>query len=144
MISLDIDQYDGRYLINVQRKGKTVTPKIFLVKAVREYLDAYIADERGDDAGPLFRSKTGKRLAIQQIDYVLKKLAGQANATLSLREHINAHPHILRHTMLRRVREEKGIEYAIEYAGHVSEKYIRRYTMPSEHEMEMALEELFG
>jgi len=27
---------------------------------------------------------------------------------------------------LRTVREEKGVEYAIEYAGHVSEKYIRR------------------
>ena len=47
-------------------------------------------------------------------------------------------------TMLRTVREEKGVEYAIEYAGHVSEKYIRRYTMPSEQETESALEELFG
>ena len=42
--------------------------------------------------------------------------------------------------MLRKVREEKGIEYA----GHVSEKYIRRYTMPSEQETESALEEIFG
>lgn len=58
--------------------------------------------------------------------------------------HINVHPHILRHTMLRKGREEKGVEYAIEYAGHVSEKYIRRNTMPSEHETESALEELFG
>ena len=45
--------------------------------------------------------------------------------------------------MLRTVREEKGIEYATEYAGHVSEKYIRLYTMPSEHETEMEIEELF-
>jgi hypothetical protein len=75
---------------------------------------------------------------------VLKKLAGQANAALPANEHINAHPHILRHSMLRKVREEKGVEYAIEYAGHVSEKYIRRYTMPSEQETESALEELFG
>jgi len=36
------------------------------------------------------------------------------------------------------------IEYAIEYAGHVSEKYIRRYTMPSREEKEDVLEELFG
>ena len=47
-------------------------------------------------------------------------------------------------TMLRKVREETGVEFAIEYAGHVSEKYIRRYTMPSEQETEAALEELFG
>jgi hypothetical protein len=45
LIELDIDQYNGRYLTNVQRKGKTVTPKIFLVKAVRGYLDEYIEQE---------------------------------------------------------------------------------------------------
>ena len=100
--------------------------------------------ERGDEPGPLFQTRTGKRFSIQQVDYVLKKLAGQANATLPAKEHIDAHPHILRHTMLRKVREEKGLEYAIEYAGHVSEKYIRRYTMPSEQETESVLEELFG
>ncbi len=144
LISLDIEQFDGRYLTNVQRKGKTVTPKIFLVKKVRGYLADYIEDERGDEPGPLFQTRAGKRLSIQQIDYVLKKVAGQANATLPAKEHIGAHPHILRHTMLRKVREEKGIEYAIEYAGHVSEKYIRRYTMPSEEETEAVLEELFG
>ncbi len=144
LIELDIDQYNGRYLTNVQRKGKIVTPKIFLVQAVRKYLDAYIKQERGDKPGPLFQTRTGKRFSIQQVDYVLKKLAGQANAALPAKEHINAHPHILRHSMLRKVREEKGVEYAIEYAGHVSEKYIRRYTMPSEQETESALEELFG
>jgi len=144
LIELDLDQYGGRYLTNVQRKGKTVTPKIFLVKAVRGYLDDYIENERGNEPGPLFQTRTGKRFSIQQVDYVLKKLAGQANATLPPKEHIDAHPHILRHTMLRKVREEKGVEYAIEYAGHVSEKYIRRYTMPSEQETESTLEELFG
>jgi integrase/recombinase XerD len=144
LIELDIDQYDSRYLTNVQRKGKTVTPKIFLVNAVRRYLDDYIEQERGNQPGPIFQTRTGKRFSIQQVDYVIKKIAGQANAPLPAKEHIDAHPHILRHTMLRRVREEKGLEYAIEYAGHVSEKYIRRYTMPSEQETESALEELFG
>ena len=144
LIGLDIDQYDGRYLVNVQRKGKTVTPKMFLVKAARTYLDDYLDAERGRKPGPLFQTRTGKRFSIQQVDYLLKKLAGLANATLPAKEHIDVHPHILRHTMLRKVREEKGLEYAIEYAGHVSEKYIRRYTMPSEQETEAALEELFG
>ena len=144
LIELDFEQYDGRYLTNVQRKGKTVTPKIFLVKAVRGYLDDYINEERGKEPGPLFQTRTAKQLSIQQVDYVLKKIAGQANATLPAKEHIDCHPHILRHSMLRKVREEKGIEYAIEYAGHFSEKYIRRYTMPSESETEAVLEELFG
>ena len=144
LTSLDIDQYDGKYLRNVKRKGRNVTPEIFLVKSVREALDEYIDEERKRDEGPLFRSRTGKALAIQQVDYVLKKIAGQANAMLSEKERIHAHPHILRHTMLRKVREEKGLAFAIEYAGHVSEKYIRRYTMPSREEKEATLEELFG
>ncbi|MEX2170233.1 MAG: tyrosine-type recombinase/integrase [Pirellulales bacterium] len=144
LTSLELDQYDGKYLRNVQRKGKNVTTEIFLVKVVREALDDYLDNERGRDPGPLFRSRTGKALAIQQVDYVLKKIAGQANATLPEKEHFNVYPHILRHTMLRKVREEKGLEYAIEYAGHVSEKYIRRYTMPSREEKGATLEELFG
>jgi len=143
-IGLELEQYDGKYFRNVQRKGKTVTPEIFLVKSVRDALDEYIQEERGEEAGPLFQTRTGKPLSIQQVDYLLKKLGGQANATLPAKEHISVHPHILRHTMLRKVREEKGLEYAIEYAGHVSEKYIRRYTLPSRDEKEAVLEELFG
>ncbi len=108
-------------LVKVQRKGKTVTPKIFLVKAVRGYLDGYLDEERGREAGPLFQTRSGKRFSIQQVDCVLKKLAGLANATISTKEQIHVHPHILRYTMMRKVREEKGVEYAIEYAGHVSE-----------------------
>lgn len=143
-ISLEIEQYNGKYLLNVQRKGKTVTPEIFLVKSVREALDDYIEEERGNEPGPLFQTRTAKSFSIQQVDYMLKRIAGRANATLPAKEQIKVHPHILRHTMLRKVREEKGIEYAIEYAGHVSEKYIRRYTMPSREEKEGVLEELFG
>lgn len=144
LISLDMEQYHGKYLLNVRRKGRNVTPEVFLPKNVREFLDDYIKHERGDEPGPLFQTRTAKRLSIQQIDYLLKKLSGQANATLPEKERFTVHPHILRHTMLRKVREEKGLEYAIEYAGHVSEKYIRRYTMPSREEKEATLEELFG
>ncbi|MCA9217913.1 MAG: tyrosine-type recombinase/integrase, partial [Planctomycetales bacterium] len=144
LINLDLDQYDGRYLRNVQRKGKTVTPRIFLVASVREHLESYLDNERGRKEGPIFQTRSGNRFSIQQIDYALKKLAALANSKLPDTEQIHVHPHILRHTMLRTVREEKGIEFAIEYAGHVSEKYIRRYTMPSEREQERVLEELFG
>ena len=133
LIELDIDQYNGRYLTNVQRKGKTVTPKIFLVKAVEEIPRRTTSNKNvAMSRDRFFKPARVKRFSIQQVDYVLKKLAGQANATLPAKEHIDAHPHILRHTMLRKVREEKGVEYA------------RRYTMPSEQETESALEELFG
>ena len=129
----------------MQRKGNTVTSKLFLVKFVRDALDDYINDERGHEPGPLIQTRTASSLSIQQVDYLLKRVAGQANATLTnKKDHVKVHPHILRHTMLRKVLEERGIEYAIEFAGHVSEKYIRRYTLPSQEKQEAVLEELFG
>lgn len=117
---------------------------MFLPKVVREHLDEYVKHERGDAPGHLFQTRTGKRLSIQQIDYLLKKVAGQANASLPEKERIAVHPHILRHSMLRIVREDRGLEFAIEYAGHVSGKYIRRYTIPSREEKEATHEKLFG
>lgn len=63
---------------------------------------------------------------------------------MPVKEHIDAHPYVLRYTLLQKVREKNDVEYAIEYAGHVSERYIRPYTMPSDTETEEALEELFG
>ena len=59
----------------MQRKGKTVTPKLFLVKAVRDCLDDYLDDERGRESGPLFQTRTGTRFSIQQVDYLLKQTA---------------------------------------------------------------------
>jgi site-specific recombinase XerD len=144
MINLDLDQYRGKHLVNVKRKGRNVTPESFLPKRTRLALDQYLDHERGRGAGPLLRTRTGRRLTIQHVDYILKKIAAQANAHLPEKEYIDLHPHLLRHTMLRKVADEKGIRYAMEFAGHVSPNYIRRYTMPSREEKEAVLEELFG
>ncbi|WP_252850942.1 hypothetical protein [Aeoliella straminimaris] len=40
-------------------KGNQVVDRIPLGKEAREALDEYIKNQRGDKAGPLFKSKTG-------------------------------------------------------------------------------------
>jgi hypothetical protein len=65
--------------------------------------------ERGNGAGLLLRTRTDRRITIQHVDYILNKIAAQANAHLSYREHIDLHPHLLRHAMLRKVADEKGL-----------------------------------
>ena len=112
-----------------------------------DFLEKYVLK-----TGKLVRNKTKKNAELTKLLEIYqrergalgKKIAALANSKLAVSEQIHVHPHILRHTMLRTVREERGIEFAIEYAGHVSEKYIRRYTMPSANEQEDTLEELFG
>ena len=137
--SLDRHQYEGKHLVNIQRKGDDVTPKIFLDTSVREILDTYLDLERGDGDGPLFQTKTGRRLRTEDIDDVLKKMASQANSTLPKHEHIHVSPHVLRHTRLRQVARTKGIEFAMELSGHKSTKYIWRYIQADDEEMETAL-----
>ena len=107
-------------------------------------LDDYIKHERGDGSGPLFQTKTGKRLRTEDIDDVLKKIAAQANSTLDSQDHIHVSPHVLRHTRLRQVAREKGIEFAMELSGHKSTKYIWRYIQADEAEMEEALADPWG
>jgi integrase len=142
--SLDRNQYKGKHLLNIQRKGDDVTPKIFLDTPIREVLDDYLSHERGDGSGPLFQSKTGKRLRTEDIDDVLKRFAAHANATLSKDEQIHVSPHVLRHTRLRQVAREKGIEFAMELSGHKSTKYIWRYIQADDDEMEAAMADPWG
>ena len=52
LLGLDFDQYQGKHLINVKRKGRKVTRKVFLVKDAREALDRYITEVRGTSRRP--------------------------------------------------------------------------------------------
>jgi integrase/recombinase XerD len=143
LLALDLDQYRGKYLVNIKRKGKKVTRELLLAKPAREALDRYLEEVRGREPGPLLQSQSGGRLAPQNIDDVLKKIAAQANATLPEHEHIHLSAHMLRHTALRKAAEKEDIRYAMKLSGHTSSKYIWRYTEPSHQEQERALEDLF-
>jgi hypothetical protein len=58
---------------------------------------------------------------------VLQRVAHQANAHLPAGERMKVSPHVLRHTFLRKLAEEKGVQYAKEASGHKSDRYIWRY-----------------
>ncbi len=144
LVGLDRSQYHGKHLKDVKRKGKLRTGKIFLPKEAREALDAYLEQVRGHQGGPLFCTHAGDRLTRQDVDHLLRTLAGQANATVRDKSrHITLSAHTLRHTFLRKVAQEHGVEFAMQMSGHASSKYIWRYVKPSDEQTEAALEGLF-
>jgi len=124
VLNLDLDQYTDKHFTNVRRKGRKVSRTVFLAREAREALDAYLDRERGREAGPLFRSVNGNRLARQNVDAALKAIARQANSRLREDQHIRLHAHVLRHTCLRRAAEKHGVQYAMELSGQSSERYI--------------------
>jgi integrase/recombinase XerD len=109
LVSCDLEQYQGKHFTSVKRKGRKVTRSVFLPKDAREALDRYIENERGKGEGALFTTRNGNRLRREDVQDILNGIAAQANATLPEDQHIRLTPHVLRHTMLRRVAEEHGI-----------------------------------
>ena len=143
MLRLDLADYRGKHFHQVKRKGKKVSRRIFVAKDARGILDLYITDIRGPEPGPLFCSSAGRRLARQNVDTALKAIADQSNAKLPDDQKIQLSAHVLRHTMLRKVAEKRGVRYAMEVSGHTSSQYIWRYVKPSKREKESALDHLF-
>jgi integrase/recombinase XerD len=72
---------------------------------------------------------------------ILKRIAAQANAHQRARE-IKVSPHVLRHTFLRKLAEEKGVQYAKEASGHRSDQYIWRYVKPDRQSLADAIDAL--
>jgi hypothetical protein len=53
-----------------------------------------------------------------------------------------AYTHVLRHTLLRKLAEAKGVQYAMEASGHKTDRYIWRYVQPSSQDLADAIDEL--
>ena len=143
LLRLDFDQYQGKHFVNVTRKGRKVTRSVFVAQEAREALDDYLNNDRGRVRGPLIKSRSGERLARQNVDAALKSISNQASSRLPECQRINLHAHILRHTCLRRAAEKHGVQYAMELSGQSSERYIWRYVQPSSSEKDAALDGLF-
>ena len=140
---LELSQYRRRALHDIKRKGDKVTKRILLSRDTCEALGRDIKEERDEGPGTLFQSKNGKPLAQQDVDYVLSRIAPQANARWPEKDRIEVSPHVLRHTALRKWTEDKGVHFAQKIAGHASERYFWRYVTPSESEMDEAAESLW-
>jgi len=139
LCAVDVDQFDGTHLRGIRRKGGS-HQDVRVPATAREALRDYLAT-RGEP-GPLFRSRTGKRLDRTVVTRALKAIALQAGPPI-----ISIHPHILRHTALRAISRRASLEAAIRLSGHAPSsgaRYVVRYTSADQDELERAQEEILG
>ena len=93
-------------------------------------------------SGPLFTTRTGQRLTRHQLFLILQRVAAQANVHRRASEHVKVSPHVLRHTFLRKLAEQRGVQYAKEASGHKSDRYIWRYVRPDRQSLADAIDEM--
>lgn len=147
LVQLTRDQYDGRYLVNVRRKGRSRTKGLYVSADCRVLLDDYLVAERPQDAGPgaegaLFAALDSSRaLNRRQVAKILERIADVANE-FRHREAIHIHPHRLRHTFGAEYRERTGSDTETAAAlGHVGLGYVGRYVRKTQEERERVLDE---
>ena len=141
ILGLDRDQYTGKGFTNVQTKGGVLRDFVPLHRDARKVLDEW--HRARQDASPaLFLTRTSRRLSRREAYGIVLRVAAQANAHLLEDEKIDVSPHVLRHTFLRKLAEEKGVHYAREASGHQSDRYIWRYVKPDRQTLADAIDEL--
>ncbi len=141
LLSLNREQYTGRGFKRVVIKGGHVRAFVPVQAQAREVLAEWLAAQP-KRSGPLFTTRTGKRLTRHQLFLIVRRVAAQANAHRRASEHIKVSPHTLRHTFLRKLAEEKGVQYAKEASGHRSDRYIWRYVQPDRQSLADAIDEM--
>ena len=122
-------------------KGGRVREFVPVQAQARQVLEELLAADT-KKSGPVFSTRTGQRLTRHQLFLILQRVAAQANAHRRASEHIKVSPHVLRHTFLRKLAEEKGVQYAKEASGHKSDRYIWRYVQPDRQSLADAIDEM--
>lgn len=146
LCQLNANQYNGTHLVNVRRKGRSRTRKMYLSKKCREYLDDYIWSERpGDDQGEakhlLLSSNKRDSLSRLTVWRALEALANEAST--HTKDKLQIHPHRLRHTFGFEVRKRTGSDTeTAALLGHAGLKYVGRYVRRTDKEREEILDDL--
>ncbi|MGD0950426.1 MAG: tyrosine-type recombinase/integrase [Candidatus Binatia bacterium] len=141
LLGLKRDQYAGRGFQNVLIKGGRIREFVPVQSQARQVLEDWL-NVGAAQSGFIFTTRTGKPLSRSQMFEVLQRVAAQANAHRHDGERIDVSPHVLRHTFLRKLAEEKGVHYAKEASGHRSDRYIWRYVKPDKQSLADAIDEL--
>jgi integrase/recombinase XerD len=141
LLNLDCQQYTGRGFKKVLAKGGRIRDLVPVKADARQVLEEWLA-EQGTKSGPMFPTRTGARLSRMQLFKVLQRVAKQANIHRKDGEQFTVSPHVLRHTFLRKLAEEKGVQYAKEASGHRSDRYIWRYVKPNTDSLADAIDSL--
>ncbi|MBN9543061.1 MAG: tyrosine-type recombinase/integrase [Alphaproteobacteria bacterium] len=142
LVRLNIEQYHSRGFHNVIRKGRKVSKKIPLPSDAKERVDLYLQTRKELlEKEPLFVSKSGKRLTTRDVSLICDRIAKQAS--VKSQEPIKLSPHMLRHTVLKAITKEEGIEVAHRLSGNTTIKELLRYIAPTHEELAAATEKLF-
>jgi site-specific recombinase XerD len=149
---LRLSQYSGTHLVDVARKGRNVTRRLFLPVDGRRILDDYLGHERPRDdpegSAPALFVSTGQNkgyLLRTDLADALNRIAAEANKHRPSPRQIHVTPHKFRHTFGSRLRDRTGSDAETAAAlGHQSTKYVPRYTRKTDDEREALLEEALG
>jgi integrase/recombinase XerC len=143
LVALDVDdvKMSARKGLVVVRSGKgDAYREVPLNALVRQVLDEWIGERRSmladtDGERALFVGRSGRRLSKRSVDDVVRGLGRDAGVALSA--------HILRHTFLTRmVRQGSDLVLVAELAGHRRLETTRRYSLPSDIDRLLAVENL--
>ena len=148
LLAARMEQYDGRYLIAVKRKGRGWTNKVYLAHGARVALDDYIATERVRDTGRFATSilfvaeRTGMPWASNRAREALRRIGQEAGKHRG--KAIDLRPHRLRNTFAAEYRDKTGSDTETARAlGHTSLQYVGRYARKTDTEREAAIDEIF-
>jgi site-specific recombinase XerD len=143
LVALDIDdvKMSARKGVVIVRSGRgDAYREVPLNALVRQVLDEWLAERKTkavDENGerPLFVGRSGRRLSKRSVDDVVRGLGKDVRVSLSA--------HILRHTFLTRmVRQGSDLVLVAELAGHRRLETTRRYSLPSDVDRLLAVENL--
>ena len=142
LLNLNCDQYIGRGFRKLLAKGGRIRDFVPVKADARQVLEQWLAEHKGGPGEAIFTTRTGARLSRMQFFKALQRVAQQANAHRKNGERLTVSPHVLRHTFLRKLAEEKGVHYAKEASGHRSDRYIWRYVKPNTDSLAEAIDAL--
>ena len=135
LLRCELRDWNGKGFTDVLQKGSRRRAFVpCLSREGREAIEAWL-ELRGYEEGPIFSTSTGKAMTRDNAYRVLKRMEAQANSRFPKEEHLTVSPHTLRHTLLRKLAEERGLHYAKKQSGHKSDKYLYRYVTPTDDEM---------
>lgn len=141
LVALDVDdvKLSARKGVVIVRSGKgDAYREVPLNALVRQVLEEWAGERKsraseGEQA--FFLGRSGRRLSKRSVDDVVRGLGKDAGISLSA--------HILRHTFLTRmVRQGSDLVLVAELAGHRRLETTRRYSLPSDLDRLLAVENL--
>ncbi|MGB0093399.1 MAG: tyrosine-type recombinase/integrase [Solirubrobacteraceae bacterium] len=141
LVALDVDdvRMSARKGVVIVRSGKgDAYREVPLNALVRQVLQEWLVERKtkaGDGERALLVGRGGRRLSKRSVDDVVRSLGKDAGVSLSA--------HVLRHTFLTRlVRKGSDLVLVAELAGHRRLETTRRYSLPSDIDRLLAVENL--